>query len=132
VKYLAIVERTANGFRAHAPRLPDCEVLAASPKEAEVRIIAAVKAHPDALRANGRDPGEIEVIVAVDDSALRSPREDGMRADHDSLPKESKLEDLEWALTFDIEREIAAGISGEDLSRELDNEENRLSGETKG
>ena len=131
MKYLAIVERTANGFRGYAHRLAGCEVLAATEKEAEASIIAAVKVHPDALKANGAHNGEIEVIVAVEAVPPVQPR-DGTDGIDNGIRKQFRPEDLEWVLTFDREKELAEGLSGEDLLRELEQEERRLPGGKEG
>ena len=43
-KYLAIVERCEGGFRGYLPRVPGCEVRAATAEETSTNIIAAGRA----------------------------------------------------------------------------------------
>ncbi len=124
MKYLALVERTPDGFRDYAHRLAGCQVFAATAKEAEDGIIAAVKARPNAVKDNG----QVEVIVAVQGPAPKRPRDDGMDELYDQFQKEFTPEELEWVLTFDPEKVLADCITGEELLRQLEEEERLLSG----
>jgi hypothetical protein len=110
MKYLAIVERTAEGFRGFAPRLPGCEVIAATEKEAEVGIVAAVK-----LRLRTEKTNDVEVIVATEAPPQR-PRSDGLDASYDEARKFSRPEDLEFFLHLDEQN----WVSAEQLRRDLE------------
>lgn len=71
MKYLVIVERTADGFRGYAQRLSGCEIRAVTEEEAEAGIIAPVKKYvaDGKVSINGSANGEVEVIVGrtIDD-----------------------------------------------------------------
>lgn len=53
--YIAVIERTGNGYGAHVPDLPGCVAAGDTLEETESLIRAAVGYHIEMLRENG-DP----------------------------------------------------------------------------
>lgn len=119
-KLLAVVRRTDDGFRGYVPRLPGCEIRAATAEQAEGDVIAAVKAHLAAGKegSNGFAPDQVEIIVAVEGPPPPRPRADGMdeiydrlRRDFDPAAMEILLdwEEREWVeMTDDFINELEA------------------------
>jgi predicted RNase H-like HicB family nuclease len=107
-KLLAIVNRIEDGFRGYVPRLPSCEIHAATAEQAEVDIIAAAKAHLAAGKegAKGLPPDQIEIVVAVEAPPPPRPRADGMDEIYDQLRRDFDPADLEQLL--DIEERMKA------------------------
>src|SRR5438270_12571397 len=102
-KLLAIVRRTEHGFRAYVPKLPGCEIRAATAEQAEADIIAAAKAHLAGGKegVNGLAPDQVEVVVAVEAPPPPRPRADGMDEIYDRLRREFNPEDLEDFLDWE-------------------------------
>ena len=67
-KLLAVVRRTDDGFRGYVPRLPGCEIRAATAEQAEAGLTAAARSHIAAGKegANGFALDEIEIVVVVE------------------------------------------------------------------
>lgn len=53
MKYLVVVEPTANGFSAFSPDLPGCVATGATREEAEREMADAIAFHIEGLRADG-------------------------------------------------------------------------------
>ncbi len=66
-KLLAIVEPTEDGFRGYVPRLPGCEVRAATAEQAEADIQSAARTHLAAHKdgTNGFHPDKVVIVVVV-------------------------------------------------------------------
>ena len=107
-KILAIVERKDGGFHGYVPRLPGCEVRAATAEQAEADIQAAARAHLAANKegTNGIRPEDVEIIVAIEAPPPPRPRGDGMDEIYDQLDREFKPEDLEFFLHLDEQKWI--------------------------
>ena len=120
-KLLAIVHRTEYGFRGHVPRLPGCEVRAATEKQAEADIINAANAHLAAGRegANGFAPGQVEIVVAVEAPPPHRPRDDGMDALYDQASRDFDEADLEQLLELDERIKTEKTYTFEEMMREL-------------
>jgi predicted RNase H-like HicB family nuclease len=101
MKYLAVVDRCEGGFRGYVPRLPGCEVRAATAEEAEANIIAAARARLTA--DNGVKPEDIEVIVAVEAPPPPRPRGDGLDEVYDRLRREFDPKCLELLMNWENE-----------------------------
>jgi predicted RNase H-like HicB family nuclease/transcriptional regulator with XRE-family HTH domain len=65
VSVLVIVERTADGFTAHAPDLPGCVASAASREVVEHQMRAAIAAHLEQRRLAGAAPPESRSYATV-------------------------------------------------------------------
>jgi predicted RNase H-like HicB family nuclease len=67
-KMLAVVRRTEDGYRGYVPKLPGCEVRAATPEQAEEDLTAAARAHVAAGKegTNGFAADEVEFAVVVE------------------------------------------------------------------
>jgi predicted RNase H-like HicB family nuclease len=67
-KILAIVRRTEDGFRGYVPKLPGCEIRAATAEQAEADLTAAARAHVAAGKegTNGFAADEVEFAVVVE------------------------------------------------------------------
>ena len=81
-KLLAVVRRTEEGFRGYVPKLPGCEIHAATAERAEADITAAARAHLAAGEegANGAAPDQIEIAVVVEPEIPEQYRGDGEEA----------------------------------------------------
>jgi predicted RNase H-like HicB family nuclease len=112
-KYLAVVERCDGGFRGYLPRLPGCEVRAATAEEAGAKIIDAGRAR--LATENGAKPDEVEIVVAVEAPPPPRPRPDGLDDLYDQLHREFDPLDLEFFLNLDEQQ----GCSFEELMAEL-------------
>jgi predicted RNase H-like HicB family nuclease len=77
-KILAVVRRTEVGYRGYVPKLPGCEIHAATAEQAEVDLTAAARAHLAAGRegTNGTAPDQVEIAVVVE-----PPLPEHLRAD---------------------------------------------------
>jgi predicted RNase H-like HicB family nuclease len=102
-KLLAIVRRTEDGFRGYVPKLPGCEIRAATAEQAEADITAAAKAHLAAGKegTNAFAPDQVEMVVAVEPPPPPRPRKDGMDEIYDRLRKEFDPAELEFFLHLD-------------------------------
>jgi predicted RNase H-like HicB family nuclease len=116
-KLLAIVERKDGGFRGYVPRLPGCEVRAATAEQAEADIQIAARAHLAANKegTNGIRPDDVELIAAIEAPPPPRPRDDGMDDVYDRLHRDFKPEDLEFFLHLDEQKwitfeELMAGL----------------------
>ena len=98
-KILAVVRRAEDGYRGYVPKLPGCEVRAATAEQAEVDLTAAAYAHIAAGKegTNGFAPGQVEFAVVVEPSLPERLQ----RADADpiarwgwELPSDEMLEAL--------------------------------------
>jgi predicted RNase H-like HicB family nuclease len=103
-KLLAIVQPTADGFRGYVPRLPGCEVRAATAEQAEADISDAARAHLAANKdgTNGFRPDEVEIVVAV--QPLPPPlrhRGDGLDEIYNEMGNDFNPEELELLLNWD-------------------------------
>jgi hypothetical protein len=116
MKYLAIVERCDGGFRGYLPRVPGCEVRAATAEEAEANIIAAGRRQLTA--DNGVKPEEVEVIVAVEAPPPPRPRSDGLDEVYDRLRREPDLKSLELLMNWENE----VWYPFEDILKDLEDE----------
>jgi predicted RNase H-like HicB family nuclease len=113
MKYLAIVERCDGGFRGYLPRVPGCEVRAATAEEASANITAAGRARLTA--DNGVKPEEVEIIVAVEAPPPPRPRPDGLDDLYDQLHRDFDPLDLEFFLHLDEQK----GYTFEEMMAEL-------------
>jgi predicted RNase H-like HicB family nuclease len=52
-KYIAVIEKTGNGYGAHVPDLPGCVAAGDTYEETEQLIREAIPFHIEGLRANG-------------------------------------------------------------------------------
>jgi predicted RNase H-like HicB family nuclease len=112
-KYLAIVDRCDGGFRGYLPRVPGCEVRAATAEEASTSIVAAARARLTA--DNGGKPEEIEILVAVEAPPPSRPRGDGMDEIYDEARRNFDPLELEFFLHLDEQQ----WCSFEDIAAEL-------------
>jgi predicted RNase H-like HicB family nuclease len=110
-KMLAVVRRTEDGFRGYVPKLPGCEIRAATAEQAEAEITVAARAHLAAGKegTNGTAPDQVEIAVVVE-----PPLPEHLRADDADpiarwgweLPSDEELDrflnpdDYEW-VTFE-------------------------------
>jgi hypothetical protein len=120
-RLLAVVRRIDDGFRGYVPRLPGCEVRAATAEQAEAAVIAAARAHLAAGKegTNGMAPDQVEIIAAVEAPPPPRPRDDGMDEIYDRMRREFNPEELEvfpdwesqeWVeMTDDFLRELEGG-----------------------
>ncbi len=131
-KLLAVVRRIEDGFRGYVPRLPGCEVHAATAEQAEADITAAARAHLAAGKegTNGATPDQVEIVVMVEAPPPARPRPDGMGALYDQAWRDFDPAELEQLL--DIEERIKAGEGGtfEELMSELGFEVEEPAGES--
>jgi predicted RNase H-like HicB family nuclease len=131
-KMLAVVRRTEDGFRGYVPKLPGCEIHAATPEQAEADITAAAKAHLAAGKegTNGVTPDQVEIVVMIEAPPPARPRPDGMDELYDQAWREFDPAELEQLL--DIEERIKAGEGGtfEELMSELGFEVEEPTGES--
>ena len=120
-KLLAVVTRTEGGFRGHVPRLPGCEVRAATEKQAGADIISAAKAHLSAGRegANGFAPDQVDIVLMIEAPPPPRPRPDGMDELYDKARRDFDPAELEQLL--DIEERIKEEKGGtfEEMMKEL-------------
>ena len=67
-KLLAVVRRTEDGYRGYVPKLPGCEIRAATAEQAETDLKAAARAHITAAKegTNGLTLDEAEIVVVVE------------------------------------------------------------------
>jgi predicted RNase H-like HicB family nuclease len=67
-KILAVVRRTEDGYRGYVPKLPGCEIRAATAEQAEENLTAAARAHVAAGKegTNGFAADEVEFAVVVE------------------------------------------------------------------
>jgi predicted RNase H-like HicB family nuclease len=67
-KILAVVRRTEDGYRGYVPKLPGCEIRAATAEQAEADLTAAARAHVAAGEGgtNGYAAPEVEFAVVVE------------------------------------------------------------------
>jgi hypothetical protein len=100
-KYLAMVDRCDGGFRGYLPRVPGCEVFAATAEEAKAKVIDAGCARITA--DNGVKPEEVEIIVAVEAPPPPRPRPDGMDAIYDQAHRDFDPTCLEVLLDWENE-----------------------------
>jgi predicted RNase H-like HicB family nuclease len=114
MKYLAVVDHCEGGFRGYVPRLPGCEVRAATAEEAEASIIAAARARLTA--DNGVKPEDVEVIVAVEAPPPPRPRGDGMDEVYDQARR--GFDPLLLERLFDWEKEPCCSF--EDILRDME------------
>ena len=103
-KLLAIVEPTEDGFRGYVPRLPGCEVRAATAEQAEADIQSAARAHLAANKegTNGFHPGAAEIVVVV--KPPPSPprqRGDGLDEIFNQMRDDITAEELELLLNWE-------------------------------
>ena len=71
VKYLVVIEPTANGYSAYSPDLPGCVSNGLTPQEAHANIQMAVEFHLEGLRLDGAPlPQPRTVSSYVEISAL--------------------------------------------------------------
>jgi predicted RNase H-like HicB family nuclease len=119
-KLLAIVNRTEDGFRGYVPKLPGCEVRAATAEQAEAAIIAAAKAHLAAGKegTNGFAPGQVEIVVAIEASPPR-PRGDGMDEIYDQMRQNFDPADLESLLDIEERMKTEKFYTFEEVMAEL-------------
>ena len=128
-KLLAVVRRTDGAFRGYVPKLPGCEIHAATAAQAEVDITAAAKAHLAAGKegTNGMAPDQVEIAVVVEPAIPEHLSGDGEEAALQrwgyELPSDEMLEAMlhpeehEWMtfeemmaeLGFDLEEPSAEG-----------------------
>src|SRR5438270_14019649 len=120
-KLLAIVRRTEHGFRAYVPKLPGCEIRAATAEQAEADIIAAAKAHLAGGKegVNGLAPDQVEVVVAVEAPPPPRPRADGMDEIYDRLRREFDVADLEQLLDMEERMKTEKLYTFEEVMHEL-------------
>jgi predicted RNase H-like HicB family nuclease len=114
-KYLAVVDRCdGGGFRGYLPRVPGCEVHAATAEEAEAKIIEAGRARITA--ENGVKPEEVEIVAAVEAPPPPRPRPDGMDAIYDQARRDFDPKCLEVLLNWENE----VWYPFEDILRDLE------------
>ena len=70
---LVVVERTADGFSAHPPDLPDCVASAASRDAVEHQVRAAIAAHLEQLRLAGAPPPASRSYATVIEASVLVP-----------------------------------------------------------
>ena len=109
-KLLAIVEPTEDGFRGYVPRLPGCEVHAATAEQTEVDLTAAARAHLAAHRegTNGFDPDRVEIVVVVEPPPP-APRQrgDGLDEIFNKMGSGFNPEELEFFLNLDEQKFVS-------------------------
>ena len=117
-KLLAVVRRVDGGFRGYVPKLPGCEIRAATAEQAEADISAAASAHIAAGKqgVGGFSPDQVEIAVAVEPEVPEKYRCDGVEAafmrrqfelpDDDMLEALLNPEEHEWLSFEDVEREL--------------------------
>ncbi len=120
-KLLAVVTQTEGGFRGHVPRLPGCEVRAATEKQAKADVITAAKAHLAAGRegADGFASDQVEIVVAVEAPPPHRPRDDGMDALYDQAWRDFDVTDLEQLLDLDERIKAEKTYTFEEMMRKL-------------
>jgi predicted RNase H-like HicB family nuclease len=104
-KLLAVVRRTEDGFRGYVPKLPGCEVHAATAEQAEADVIAAARAHLAAGKegTNGMSLDTVEIVPAVEPPPPPPPPAD--------------VEDVAayyWGFEFLSDEELEAMLNPED------------------
>ncbi len=99
-KILAVVRRTDDGFRGYVPKLPGCEIRAATAAQAEADIASAARARLAAGKegTNGAAADPVEIAVVVEPEVPEQYRGDGeeaalMRWGYE-LPNDDMLEAL--------------------------------------
>jgi predicted RNase H-like HicB family nuclease len=116
-KMLAVVRKTEDGYRGYVPKLPGCEVRAATAEQAEADIAPAARAYLAVGKegTNGYAPDEIEIAVVVEPplpAHLRCADADPIALLGWELPSDEMLEALlhpeehEWLTFADVMREL--------------------------
>jgi predicted RNase H-like HicB family nuclease len=125
-KILAVVRRTEDGYRGYVPKLPGCEIRAATAEQAEADIATAARAHLAAGKegTNGFALDQVEIVVAVEPIPPQRPSANGSDDVFHSwgyeLPSDEILEAMlnpeehKW-LTFE-EVMCELGLDAEDSS----------------
>jgi predicted RNase H-like HicB family nuclease len=115
------VRRTDDGFRGYVPRLPGCEIRAATAEQAEADIAAAARAHIAAGKegTNGFSSGQVEIVVAVEAPPPPRPRDDGMDEIYDQVHREFDPAELEQLLDIEERIKTEKTYSFEEMMREL-------------
>jgi predicted RNase H-like HicB family nuclease len=55
MKYLIVIEKTANGYSAYSPDLPGCVATGSTRQEVERNMAEAIELHLEGLREEGED-----------------------------------------------------------------------------
>ena len=120
-KLLAIVNRIEDGFRGYVPRLPGCEIRAATAEQAEADVTAAAKAHlaADKEGTNGFTPDQVEIVVAVEAPPPPRPRADGMDEIYDQMRRDFDPADLEFFLDVEERMKTEKSYTFEEVMAEL-------------
>jgi predicted RNase H-like HicB family nuclease len=120
-KLLAVVRRTEDGYRGYVPKLPGCEIYAATAEQAEADVTIAAKAHLAAGNegTNGFAPDQVEIVVAVEAPPPPRPRDDGMDEIYDQMRRDFDPAELEFFLDAEERMKTEKFYSFEEVMAEL-------------